>query len=239
MSNTHSNLNYTMTTNGDISIFQFGKYVLVGLCGWKYIKTQLINLVQNKSFYINLKNKKEFIVDLVAVIHSVALTVYGASKYIYNPNNSDGCYGILSICLSYFIQDLVNLDFNYQNLSFILHHILAIILNISGFYIRSVHHLIAPFSLIELSSIFLNLAYILQILGLKKSYIFKLNYILFVISFFITRIIWMPGLIYKYILYKPISDIKIVEWCIILLSTLNLVWFKFIIRKFVKVINYK
>ena len=79
--------------------------------------------------------------------------------------------------------------------------------------------------------------YVLQLLNKKNSFIYKLNYIVFMQTFFITRIIWMPFLIYKFIFYKNISEVKYAEWCITFLASLNICWFKYIVQKGINIIK--
>jgi len=178
---------------------------------------------------------KLLIQNIIAIIHSVALSIYGIYKlYNSNFNNTNGCIHIIFITLSYLTYDILNIELTKQNTSFIIHHILGILLVYNTINKKYIYPLIAPFSLIEISSIFLNIGYVLSILNFKNSLIYKINKYLFASLFFIVRIIWMPYLLYKFILYKKINDINPAEWCVIFLALLNFIWFKYIVAKICK-----
>ena len=240
LNNIIHNDNQVNTVTNNIPLITILSDLTCSTIGLYITKQIIINHIQYKKFYINSKYKKQIIINIVAIIHSLILTLYGFKKCFFPYNywyNTLGSYSIMTFTCSYFIQDLINLEFKYSNISFIVHHILAILLVFTSIYTKEVHHLIAPFSLVELSSVFLNIGYVLQLLNKKNSFIYKLNYVVFMQTFFITRIIWMPFLIYKFIFYKNISEVKYAEWCITFLASLNIFWFKYIVQKGIKIIK--
>lgn len=197
------------------------------LINWTIIKKILIHKCKIKNILL--------INNIISIIHSIILSIYGLyKKYYSNFNNTNGCIHIIFITLSYFINDIINIKINKANISFIIHHLLAILLVYCSINKEYIYPLIAPFSLIEISSIFLNIGYVLNILNCKNSLLYKINKYLFATMFFIVRIIWMPYLLCKFILYKKISDINSAEWCVISLGLLNFLWFKYIISKLCK-----
>lgn len=197
------------------------------LINWFFIEGVL-------KYKCNIRNKL-LIQNIISILHSIVLSIYGICKfYNSNFNDTNGCIHIIFITLSYLIYDILNIELTKQNTSFIIHHILGISLVYNSISRKYIYPLIAPFSLIEISSIFLNIGYVLSILNLKNSLIYKINKYLFASLFFIVRIIWMPYLLYKFILYKKINDINPAEWCVIFLGLLNFVWFKYIVAKICK-----
>lgn len=161
--------------------------------------------------------------------------------FTYYPNVDYS--SIISFSVSYFIYDLLN-DIRIKSLTpaFFIHHFISII---SGLYINYVGlsqlYLVALF--VELSSLNLNIKDIMDILDMKDVSFYTINGILFITTFFISRIIYGP-IVFRstYVLTNKVNSIhydiyreNIINYNIpiILVSSfilLNIYWFQKIIR---------
>ena len=124
-----------------------------------------------------------------------------------------------SVTLQFMIYDLINCG----KIEYVFHHILAIIASSYVMYTRNYETLVLYIEVNEVSTIFLNLAY----LNILKN----TNEFLFVITFILCRIIWLPWII----IYKEVNGILL--YIMYLHYILQLFWLFKIFKKIGKLLR--
>jgi hypothetical protein len=92
------------------------------------------------------------------------------------------------------------------------------------FYNKNLLGLLHTIMITEISSIFLNL----------RPFCNKMVDILFIISFFVFRLILSPMTIYLYLIHPDNIEKPVVFWGMVSLTSLNIYWFYYIVKKALK-----
>ena len=116
----------------------------------------------------------------------------------------------------------------------VIHHTMGILLLGGTLQKPKVYPVVAPFAVIELSTVFLNIMTMLRMAEQERSVMFKANLLTFVLTFFATRIVWMPYLTAKFIHKEPLLQLGATRYGLAVLSILNVYWFKGIVAKLMR-----
>ena len=247
ISNLLNSLNQNILTNPtdnsvityDISYKKVTAITTLSVASCSLFKIILRRILNKIEFYKIIKNKNKLELNVIAILHSILLTGYGIKQIFYSDNtsnntldNANNCRNIISISLGYFIHDLIEIRSSWiKDPSILLHHLMAIILNSTALCTPKIFPMCAPFAIVELSSIFLNIMYILRMTNQTNTCIFKANLIAFVSTFFATRIVWMPYVIIQTYNKEPMIHLGNAQLILPILSSLNFWWFKGILKK--------
>lgn len=126
-----------------------------------------------------------------------------------------------SLTLQFMIYDLINC----KKIEYVFHHILAIIASSYVMYTNRYETLVLYIEVNEISTIFLNLAY----LNILKN----INEFLFVLTFILCRIIWLPWIIIN----KEVNGILL--YIMYLHYILQLFWLLKILKKIRKLLQLR
>lgn len=116
----------------------------------------------------------------------------------------------------------------------VIHHTMGILLIGGTLQKPKVYPVVAPFAVIELSTVFLNIMTMLRMAEQDLSVAFKANLLAFVLTFFATRIVWMPYITAKFIHKEPLLQLGATRYGLAVLSILNVYWFKGIVAKLLR-----
>lgn len=151
----------------------------------------------------------------------------------YLPFNYFKAYSpILSYSFGYFVADLILYtlpEVLSGRPAYFIHHLFAIgllfsVSQASGPCVRALPHLL----LTELSSIFFSIAWILRQVGFRGSLIVTLFEHLFVLFYFLLRIIHLPLMLYG--LVDHVHSLGPFQYCLIGVMVLQVYWFYLIIQ---------
>ena len=160
---------------------------------------------------------------LLSTVHACLVAGYGVWKW--GSANTEGCSAMLAVSLGYFIHDLC---YGTPDLAMGLHHALGMGLLVMALRTPAVHSAVAPLALVEISSIFLNLMYVLRMVRVHP-WIYRANLAAFALTFVGTRILWMPYvLVHKHKVLAPLGHAR---WLLAALSALNMWWCRAILRR--------
>ena len=109
-------------------------------------------------------------------------------------------------------------NFNFKNA---FNHFSLIII---GYIILSnpnLYSITPPLMITELSTIFLNIVLIMSKLKLDNNYLYRISVTLLVISFFVTRLLWLPIFIFKNIDSKQFNLLGNYKWLLCLYPFFN------------------
>ena len=81
------NDNKVNTVTNNIPLITILSDLTCSTIGLFITKQIIINHIQYKKFYINSKYKKQIIINIVAIIHSLILTLYGFKKCFFPYNH--------------------------------------------------------------------------------------------------------------------------------------------------------
>jgi hypothetical protein len=160
-----------------------------------------------------------------AIIHAIYTSVY-LSLYLAGLVNCDIIPVVFINSIAYTIYDLFLL-YNQPNgtthkKEFILHHVMMFLALIMNYEHENIHrvNLLCKFLLTEWSTIFLNLSIIIYKSGYGKSFIFRFNSCLTLLTYFIFRIVCFPMWLYE--TYQMSVFFAIMG---VLFYLLNCIWF--------------
>ena len=119
----------------------------------------------------------------------------------------------------------------------VIHHSMGILLLGGALQAPKVYPIVAPFAVIELSTVFLNIMTMLRMAKQEGSTMFRANLLAFVLTFFVTRVAWMPYITFKFIHKEPLLQLGTTRYSLAVLSFLNMYWFRGIIAKLKRHIN--
>jgi len=102
----------------------------------------------------------------------------------------------------------------------------------------------AGFFIAELSTPFHNIRSILLTIGIKRGFIYNVNGIMFLLTFFMARVFMVPYLYYRFAIYKEI-ELFAVPWNMplhchvfsLMFFMLQCYWFMLILRSFMKALS--
>ena len=194
--------------------------ILSSLCFWFYIDS-------NKIF----KTDKKIINS--ALIHALISGIGYNMGIICNPTIVFDYYSIANnIPDSYILVPFISFGYSFYDLYIgiksrkfenIIHGFLF--LSYFGYlYYKNLFGLLHIIMITETSSIFLNL----RPLG------YKIIDILFIVSFFVFRLILSPITIYLYLIHPDNVEKPVVFWGMVSLTSLNIYWFYYIVKKALK-----
>ena len=201
------------------TFIQYG-IILSSLCFWFYIDTIKI-----------FKTDKKIINS--ALIHALISGIGYNTGIIYNPTIVYDYYSITNnIPDSYTLVPLISFGYSFYDLyigikSRKFENIMHGVLFFSYFcylYYKNMLGLLHIIMITETSSIFLNL----RPLG------YKIIDLLFLITFFTFRLILSPITIYLYLIHPDNSEKPVAFWGMVSLTSLNIYWFYFIVKKALK-----
>lgn len=195
--------------------------ILSSLCFWFYIDSIKI--------FKTDKEKKHKIINS-ALIHSLISGIGYNMGIICNPTIVYDYHSIVNnIPDIYILIPLISFGYSFYDLyigikSRKFENILHGLLFLSYFcysYNKNVLGVLHIIMITETSSIFLNL----RPLG------YKIINILFVVTFFVFRLILSPVTIYLYLIHPDNIEKPVVFWGMVSLTSLNIYWFYYIIKK--------
>ena len=200
------------------TVIQYG-IILSSLCFWFYI--------DSKKIYNIDKDKK--IVNS-ALIHSFVSGIGYNMGIICNPaivfnyysiaNNIPDIYLLVPfISFGYSFYDLY-LGIKSRKFENIMHGLLFLSY-FCYFYYKNIFGTLHIIMITETSSIFLNL----------RPFGYKTNDILFAVTFFVFRLILSPMTIYLYLIHPDNIEKPVVFWGMVSLTSLNIYWFYYIVKK--------
>ncbi|PIA15375.1 hypothetical protein COEREDRAFT_82121 [Coemansia reversa NRRL 1564] len=144
----------------------------------------------------NKSDKEAWGVSVTALIHSAfdACFIIGYfNNHELNNDKMDGyneCFEFyLAIALGYYVWDMSICLYNFSNYGFM--YLIHAGLGVFGLLIltsRQLQFYAIPFLLPELSSVFLHIRHLMKYAGYSKSLIYKINFLLFLITYIVIRI---------------------------------------------------
>ena len=197
---------------------QYG-IILSSLCFWFYI--------DSKKIYNRDKENK---ISNSALIHALISGIGYNMGIICNPAIVFDYYSIENnISDIYILVPLTSFGYSFYDLYIGLksrkfENIMHGLLFLSYFcylYYKNMLGLLHIIMITETSSIFLNL----RPLG------YQINDILFIVTFFVFRLILSPVTIYLYLIHPDNTEKPVVFWGMMSLTSLNIYWFYYIVRK--------
>ena len=181
-------------------------------------------------FYVDSNKNKERKIDYSALIHALISGIGYNIGIICNPAIVFDYYSIANnIPDSYTLVPLISFGYGFYDLYIgikskkfenILHGVLFLG-NFAYLYYRNMIVLLHIVMITETSSIFLNL----------RSFGYKINDLLFAVTFFIFRIIIFPGIVYLYVVNPNNVEKPVVFGSMVILTSLNIYWFYYIVKK--------
>jgi hypothetical protein len=160
---------------------------------------------------------------LLSTVHACVVAGYGVWKW--DSSDTEGCSAVLSVSLGYFIHDSC---YGTTDLAMGLHHALGMGLLVTALRTPAVHPAIAPLALVEISSIFLNLKYVLRLVRVHP-WIYRANLAAFALTFVGTRILWMPYVLVQQ--HEVLAPLGPARWLLAGLSALNVWWCRAIFHR--------
>lgn len=197
-------------------------------------------ILSSLCFWFYIDNKKIFEKKIInsSLIHSIICGVGYNMGIIYNPAIIYDYYSITAnISDIYIFVPLISFGYAFYDLYIgikskkfenILHGMLFLSY-FCYFYYKNMLGSMHVIMITETSSVFLNL----------RPFGNKINDILFIISFFIFRLIICPVTIYLYLINPDNVEKPIVFWGMVSLTSLNIYWFYFIVKKALNTIMVK
>jgi len=164
---------------------------------------------------------------------------YPGEKLLFDPDAYTFFY--CSIMAGYFASDLI-LEMVYWNcfdeFGMIIHHVIFLFCCVHNLKNKVFTFQFIWLSLCECSTPFVNLRWVLHVLGLKDSKIYLYNGFCLTMTFFFFRVVvYTLGLYHLYTLYpmllasdKPFASKFVVPSCLVMGYVLNLLWASKIIR---------
>ena len=200
------------------TFIQYG-IILSSLCFWFYI--------DSKKIYNGDKEKK---IINSALIHSIICGIGYNIGIICNPTIVYDYYSITNnISDIYILVPLISFGYSFYDLYIgiksrkfenIMHGVLFLSY-FFYFYYKNLFGLLHIILITETSSIFLNL----------RPFGYKIIDILFIVSFFVFRLILSPITIYLYLIHPDNIEKPVVFFGMVSLTSLNLYWFYYIVKK--------
>jgi hypothetical protein len=193
--------------------------IFSSLCFWFYI--------DSKKIY-NIKKERKIVNS--ALIHALVSGIGYNMGIICNPTIVYDYYSITNnISDIYILIPLISFGYSFYDLyigikSRKFENIMHGVLFFSYFCFLYYKNLFGTLNIImitETSSIFLNL----RPLG------YKIIDILFIVSFFVFRLILSPITIYLYLIHPDNVEKPVVFWGMVSLTSLNIYWFYYIVKK--------
>jgi hypothetical protein len=179
-------------------------------------------IFSNKIINLHISKKEKLNESIYSSIHSTVVSItssFSLTTSFYNYNKlkeSDNSlqYITASICMSYFVIDLIKCIYHKKYL-FIIHHLASIYLLFFTFYSfylkenKGSYAMILIF-LLESNTVLLNIGFLLKELKFHYS-ITCTVWIIHLLCFFLFRIITLPQIIIMYYYYEPINIISIMQ----------------------------
>lgn len=163
-------------------------------------------ILERFDWYGSIQRHTSFELNVVGTLNAVVVASYGIHKCFLSPRgwrDVRGCHRICAWLLGYFVHDLCAMaPVWWKDPTLAQSHAVAIFC--CGFVLRhpELRPFVAPLSVVEVSNVFLNLLWGLREAGLGQSQLSKLTLVLFVATFFASRVVWMP-LVVSRVLNKP------------------------------------
>jgi hypothetical protein len=193
--------------------------------GWFYLYKFLKSIFNNKNL--------EYISRIYSNLHAVFI-IYGSLLHLkYGGNIIDK---FSSITCGYAVFDIFR-ALKKKEYDYIVHHSLIIISNIP-FILEQYNFIVLPFFyrqfislnyLSEISTIFLNICWLLLKNNKKNTFLFKSNAILTLICFFIFRILNFTYILANLYNYNCLFTLQLV------LTSLNYHWFYKLVKKYFEI----
>lgn len=134
----------------------------------------------------------------LSVVNGVILGGYGLSSTLVRPSSPNAVLQALSILTGYLMHDMYATRADWmQYPADSIHHVLGIGLAASDIYKGALLHYIPGLFSVELSSIPLSMMWLLRQAGKESSRAYTATMAAFVVSFFATRLLYMPRVIWK------------------------------------------
>jgi hypothetical protein len=197
---------------------QYG-IILSSLCFWFYI--------DSKKIYNRDKENK---ISNSALIHALISGIGYNIGIICNPAIVFDYYSIANnISDIYILVPLISFGYGFYDLYIgiksrkfenIMHGLLFLSY-FCYFYYKNIFGSLHIIMITETSSIFLN----------RRPLGYKINDILFIITFFVFRLILSPVTIYLYLIHPDNTEKPVVFWGMMSLTSLNIYWFYYIVKK--------
>ena len=203
--------------------------------GVHLVRLFLRDVLRKQSWYAAVEHPGMFELCALGSVHAAALAAYGLKK-CFAPRTTwldpRGCKRLCAVSLGYFLHDFLSLRSMWsQDPAMIVHHSMGILLLGAVLRKPAVYPVVAPFAVIELSTVFLNMMTMMTMAGKKGGAMFNANLGCFVSTFFVTRILWMPFITAKFLNKEPLVQLGATRWGLVVLSCLNVYWFRGIIAK--------
>lgn len=213
----------------------------LSVSGFYMLKRFLRSSLSNWGPYAKSNNKKQLEIEIISLFHAFVFAYHGfktvtsiviTDNYVMDLSSQK----ISLFSIGYFIQDLISCyRENILTMSSVIHHLTMIWCNSYILYSRGANSVLFKFysylGIGELSTIFLQLLNIMRIISLRQTKHYKYIAFLFAISFFTTRLLWSPYIIYKNINSSTMVTYGRDRWVILMFPLLNTWWFRLIIKK--------
>jgi len=146
---------------------------------------------------VDAGRQRRIVLYILSLIHAAAVT--GVSVYYMATQTSSTrvLTSTIPMMFGYFLNDFIatRADWAKYKADF-MHHVLAF--SILGALMRMLDHtpglvgVIPPMMVVELSTVFLDIAWLLREMGLDGTWLANACRVAFVLSFFLTRVVWLP-----------------------------------------------
>eukprot|EP00742_Colponemidia_sp_Colp-10_P007243 GILJ01007786.1.p1 GENE.GILJ01007786.1~~GILJ01007786.1.p1 ORF type:complete len:254 (-),score=38.35 GILJ01007786.1:49-810(-) len=176
-------------------------------------------------------------VDLyvLSLYHAFVTTGFAAYKLLFcDPNKLSAFnYRSLSFNNGYFIHDFIASASRWlQHPLDILHHVCAISLISGGVYQQLSPTIVPHFLVVEGSTVFLCIMWLLRRFGRETSKMYMASSLLFALSFFVLRILWLPYALYGLFKYRVgEKNINVLKAIFAPVMALQFFWFKQIMKQ--------
>ncbi|ORX78512.1 hypothetical protein BCR32DRAFT_295000 [Anaeromyces robustus] len=213
--------------------------------------------IWKNKYYLKLPEikRKDWNSKIVAFIHAIIISTFCISliyKYgfpwnktekDYNDREIDLYYKAISISTGYFMWDIIYClsDVKRSGMSFVIHGVCAFLIYVFTFK----HHVLGHYAILflnyEISTIFLNIYWILDKLDLTGSILQLVNALLLVVTFFSVRIvsgnITICKLLYDIFFARKLTSVYLSLYFfinIVPMQILNFIWFYKMIRSILR-----
>ena len=225
--------------------------------GYYILRLVLRDRLGRYTWYQALQGKADrtnlFELYILSIVNATGISAYSLWKIFgTGTSNTVGATRLLATALGYFLHDFIAMRREFSNdWSMFFHHVFgiavisnvnrscAIVSNLSCLTCCFTQVMVAPketkryipmFGVIELSTVFMSLMWLLRETGNNKGRFFKANLIMFATTFFGTRILLMPAKLKEAWTEKDFQALGVAKYMMAGLCGLNVYWFIKLVR---------
>lgn len=172
---------------------------------------------------------------LLSTVHALIVATFAAYKLLWaRQDDYTWSREIITVTMGYFVNDwLGNIKQWFSHRDEFIHHVLAIAVTFCVVISPALQIFIPSFLAVEGSTLFYNSQWFLTKQGKQSTMAYKVTTALFVLSFFLLRVVWLPYATYDVIVRNTEKwhNMGLFKHTLIPICMLQYYWFSLIMRK--------